>query len=540
MNGMNDQGTERPTTAVSRRRFLQGTAALTMTGGLLTDLLKTAHALEPAEVAGSDPDLHFLRRISFAPTPQELQKVRDMGRDAYLQEQLTLQDSATELDVTLRYPLVAGNALTTFVGSAAGIVRTVATGQLQAAMIYRAVHSQAQLFEVMVDFWNDHFNTYIDKNPVPLKLTFDREAIRPNALGNFKTLLRATVFHAEMLHYLDNWLNSAESINENYARELLELHTLGRDGGYTDADLKALARILSGWTYTEGVQGDPLNGQFYADVVFKPELHDTSAKRFLGHDFAAGGGAEELDRALELLVDHPSTAQYIAQKLCAKFVADKPPASLVAAVTNTFTTTDGDIPSMLRVIFQSAEFANSAGQKFKRPINAMAGAVRAIGMGTTEYTVNIGLFGTVNGAGALVEHLTAGGQAPFGWVPPNGYPDERRYWSNTNSLLQQQKFLVQLAESLSYGRLLDDPLGFLLQGTSIASAVTQASTPREAVDNALRNLLLEAIPASGRSAILDFMAQGGDPDTEVDKDELENRVKGLVFVLLSSPWFLVR
>lgn len=523
----------------TRREFLQGTAALALWGSLAADLAKQADAATPSDIAGDDPDLHLLRRISFGPTLESLARIRSIGAEAYLEEQLSLRDTETETDVALRYPLTTLDAAGIYSSSGAGFAIGAHVAQLQAAMIYRAIRSEAQLFEVMVDFWNDHFNTYIYKNNIPLKISFDRDVIRAHALGDFRSLLKATVRHAEMLHYLDNWINTAGAINENYSRELLELHTLGKDGGYTEQDLKELARILSGLSYASSIAGDPLNGVLYADAVFNASQHDDGAKVFLGQTFAAGGGEADIDRALDLMLDHPSTARHIARKLCQRFVSDEPAQSLVERVAASFRNSGGDIPEMLRVIFSSAEFATSAGEKFRRPMQAVAGAARACGIQAEGQTLNTGLFGTSTGGGLLFQQLSAAGQAPFGWVPPDGYPDGARYWANTNALLHQQRFLVALAESASYDRLLRDPQAYLQQGNSVASEVARAATPREALDNCLQHLMLTALPSSAYVACLNFMAQDDDADAEVPAGELQNRIKGLVFVLLSSPWFLL-
>lgn len=524
-------------TAMKRRTFLQAAGYTALYGSLAADLAKTAAALTPKEIASDNPDLHLLRRISFGPVAQELARLRSMGRQAYIEEQLAARDDG--LTATAFYPLIAADAASLYLSTGAGFAIDTHLAHLQSAMIHRAVFSPAQLHEVMTDFWNDHFNTYFKKNPIPLKIAFDRDVIRAHALGNFKTLLRATVRHPEMLRYLDNWMNSKDAINENYARELLELHSLGRDGGYTEADMKALSRILSGLSYPV----DPIAGTVlgYGSAYFDATKHDGSEKSFLGQNFPAGGGEEEIDRALDLILDHPGTAQFIARKLCQRFIADDPPVSAIAQVANTFTATGGDIPAMLLTLLNSTEFAASTGQKIKRPSLAIIGAVRACGINLYDYALNTNIYGTaLLGGGLVFQSLVAAGQQPFGWVPPNGYPDTAAYWSNTNSLLYQQKFLVQLAETISYGRVLADPAGAVQQGNSVATHVARATTPREAVRNAIANLLFTALPNEATAAAVAFVSQDGDPDAVMAASELEQRVKGLVFVLLSSPWFLLR
>lgn len=524
-------------TVMKRRTFLQAGGYGLLYAGLAADFAKSAHALTPKEIASDDLDLHLLRRISFGPVAQELARVRLIGREAYIEEQLNARDDG--VTATAFYPLIAADATAIYASSGAGFSIDTHLAHLQSAMIHRAVFSPAQLHEVMTDFWNDHFNTYIKKNPIPLKICFDRDVIRAHALGNFKTLLRATVRHPEMLYYLDNWMNAKDAINENYARELLELHTLGKDGGYTEADMKALSRILSGLSYPI----DPVAGTLvgYGSYFFDINKHDRGAKTFLGQYFPAGGGEEEIDHALNLILDHPGTARFIATKLCRRFVADQPPEALISRIASTFRATGGDIRAMLRALLQSAEFAASAGQKIKRPLQAMIGAVRACGVNLYDYALNTDIYGTaLLGGGVLFQSLAAAGQQPFGWVPPNGYPDSATYWGNTNSLLYQQRFLVRLSETISYGRAMADPAAFAQQGNSTATGVTRATTPREAVDNAIANLLFTQLPTAAAQAALAFVAQDADPDATMDAAQLELRVKGLVFVLLSSPWFLVR
>lgn len=525
--------------AMQRRTFLKTAGYAALYGGLIADFSKSALALTPKEIVGSDPDLHLLRRISFGPTAQELARVRQIGRSAYIDEQLGASDAATDLTVAALYPLTSLDPTGLFVSSGSGFTIDTHIAELQSAMVYRAIFSSAQLYEVMVDFWNDHFNTYIKKNPIPLKLDFDRRVIRPNALGNFKTLMRATAHHPEMLYYLDNWMNAKGAINENYARELLELHTLGKDGGYTEADMKALSHILTGLTYPI----DPLAGTVigYGAYAFDANRHDSEEKTFLGEHFPAGGGEAEINRALDLILAHPGTARFIARKLCVRFVADAPSDALVEQIAGVFTSTQGDIRAMLSAILKSDEFAQSPGLKFKRPQDAMIGAVRACGLNRFDQLLNTDIFGSaVTGGGVLMEGLRSAGQLPFNWVPPNGYPDRMSYWGNTNSLLQQERFVVRLVETLSYSRVLSDPADAALLGNSVAVGVARAKTPRQAVDNSIANLLFTDLPADARGAALAFVAQDANPDAEMEAAELEKRVKGLVFALLSSPWFLLR
>ncbi|MFN7131390.1 MAG: DUF1800 domain-containing protein, partial [Myxococcales bacterium] len=275
------------------------------------------------------------------------------------------------------------------------------TDELAAARLIRAVESRRQLQEVLVDFWFNHFNVSADKGAVRWLVTsYERDAIRPHVFGSFRALLGATARHPAMLFYLDNWLSAREGVvltelpkkerrvlkraggqqpglNENYARELLELHTLGVDGGYTQDDVREVARAFTGWS----IERPREEGTF----VFRDAIHDRDAKRVLGHHLPSGGGIEDGERVLDLLARHPSTARFIALKLCRKFVSDDPPKALVERVAKRFLETEGDLPSVYATIFSAREFwsEGARGSKTKTPFELAASSLRALG-GTTD------------------------------------------------------------------------------------------------------------------------------------------------------------
>ncbi len=257
--------------------------------------------------------------------------------------------------------------------------------ELQAAKVIRAVMSERQLEEIMVDFWFNHFNVFAGKGDVRWYVSaYERDAIRPHALGTFPDLVRATARHPAMLFYLDNWLSARPDfivpagpnrgrnagLNENYARELMELHTLGVDGGYTQRDVTEVARAFTGWT----IDRPQINGRF----VFRPLMHDGGEKVVVGHRIPAGGGQGHGERVIEILTRHPSTARFVATKLVRRFVSDTPPPALIARVAATYTGTGGNIPAMLRVIFESREFSGEDAYraKIKKPFEFVASAVR--------------------------------------------------------------------------------------------------------------------------------------------------------------------
>lgn len=376
----------------------------------------------PAEVEGETAVLRrLLNRAGYGPHPGELAQAAQKGVAGWLEEQLhpaDIEDLAADLLVRhFTFYQMDANEL------AAQEEQDIAH-EFIAAAVLRPLYSKRQLYETMVEFWSDHFNIYLQKDKFmpALKLIDDREVIRPHALGKFRDLLFASAHSPAMLLYLDNTFNEQAHPNENYARELMELHTLGVHGGYTQQDVMEVARIFTGWK----VGRSRHEGQF----LFNPDLHDFDAKVVLGHTFPAGRGQEEGVELLELLVTHPSTAHFIATKLVRRFVADGPTPTLVERVAQTYQETDGDIKSMLRVIFLSQEFA-SAPPKLKRPFSFFVSALRTL---HTDLKPGQGR--------AIARWLAVLGQMPFHWPPPNGYPDVSTAW--TNNLLSRWNFALAL------------------------------------------------------------------------------------------------
>lgn len=335
------------------------------------------------------------------------------------------------------------------------------SAELQASRILRAVYSERQLQEVMVDFWTNHFNVFMGKGADRWLLpAYDRDTIRPNAMAKFGTLLEATAKSPAMLFYLDNFqsvspnmrqprgLQAAQrprrGINENYARELMELHTLGVDGGYTQKDVQEIARCFTGWTIFQprgggaavnamlGEAGRRNAGTFF----FNGRAHDDGEKTVLGHKIPEGGGIKDGLMVLDILARHPSTAKFIATKLVRHFVADNPPASLVSRVAATYTKTDGDIREMLRTIFFSNEFNSPEAYraKIKRSFELVISAVRTLGADT-------------NGGPAIHQWMQRMGEPLYGHQTPNGYSDAADAWVNTGGLLERMNFGLALASN---------------------------------------------------------------------------------------------
>jgi uncharacterized protein (DUF1800 family) len=402
-------------------------------------------------------------------------------------------------------------------------------GELGASRVARAVGSERQLEEVLVDFWENHFSVFSGKGRTRYFLPeYDAHAIRPHVLGRFRALLGAVVKSPAMLHYLDNWQSVADSgrpvlqpvnprvarrravqlaraadenpplaqlagrrrgVNENYARELMELHTLGVDGDYTQQDVGEVARALTGWTLERGLQG----GAF----VFRPQLHDAGEKVILGTRFPAGRGQEEGEAVLDLLARHPSTARFLATKLVRRFVSDTPPATLITRAADTFTRTDGDLREVVRTIVTSPEFFSSAAYraKVKRPFELVTSALRAVGAAPDTTLRTAQLIGRL-------------GQPLFGHQAPNGYPETGDAWMNTGAILNRINFGLAVAA----GRV----PGVRLVGWPPARDL--ARQPREAqVDGVIRELFGGAVSTVTREVLRTgtnpLLARAGGPDT---------------------------
>jgi uncharacterized protein (DUF1800 family) len=342
------------------------------------------------------------------------------------------------------------------------------TQELMQAKILRAAMSERQLEEVLADFWFNHFNVFIGKGQVRQYLTdYEQNVIRPHVLGSFRDLLGATAHSPAMLFYLDNFQSSSPNaavtispemerrlndprlrpeqrrqlmqrlqmrlpqqrqqrgLNENYARELMELHTLGVDGGYTQKDVIEVARALTGWTIDQPRMG----GAF----LFRPQMHDANEKVILGANFPKGGGQEEGERVLDMLAKHPSTARHISYKLAQRFVADEPPKALVDRAAKKFLDTKGDLREVTRVIITSPEFfaAEAYRAKVKTPLEFVVSAIRASGA-------------TIVNAQPLVQAMQQLGMPLYGCQPPTGYSMTADAWVNTGALLNRMNFAVAL------------------------------------------------------------------------------------------------
>jgi len=373
-----------------------------------------------------DPAFHLLSRAAYGPWPGDLDRLRAMGTGNWIEEQLApenIDDRACDLRAR-RFETIWHEP-----GTCYEYKKPVLREEITRHTLLRGVYSKRQLFEVMVGFWTDHLNINLEKGDcIYLKPADDRLVIRAHALGKFKDLIRASATSPAMLVYLDGKENKratpADVPNENYARELLELHTLGVDGGYTQSDVFEAARSLTGWRLRTGWRK--------GTVYFDPTMHDDGEKHVLGQLIPAGGGAADLDRLIDIACGHPSTARHIATKLVRRFVSEDVPAALVTRVAEVFTATDGDIKALVRTILGSEEFKAARGLKFKRPFQYIVSSLRALGADTHAHQ-------------PLIEYLQRMGQGPFQYPTPDGYPDRAAPWLGT--LLWRWNFAFALASN---------------------------------------------------------------------------------------------
>ncbi|RXZ38930.1 DUF1800 domain-containing protein [Oxalobacteraceae bacterium CAVE-383] len=406
--------------------------------------------------------LHVLNRLAYGPAPGDLAQIRREGVKAYIDAQLNPASIPLPADLQARLDSLPSATLTpsqafvqygppSFAADNASVeeknrsrqrAARELTPQTHQARIWLAAQSPRQLQEVMTEFWFNHFNVFEGKGWDRYWIAdFENKAIRPNALGNFRQLLGAVAHHPAMLFYLDNWLSSGvgapeargrfKGLNENYARELMELHTLGVDGGYTQSDVVAMARVLSGWTIdVQGMQ----HGREDAGFVFNPRRHDSGPKVLLGQTLQMADGAREGERALDLLAAHPSTARFISTKLVEYFVSDQPDPALVDRLARRYQASGGDIKAVLRELFDSPQFWDRKNyqSQFKTPYQYVISSLRASGT-------------PVRNVKPVDNILYQLGMPLYGWLTPEGYSYAQSVWLNPDALLRRINFAATLA-----------------------------------------------------------------------------------------------
>lgn len=460
---------------------------------------------------GSPPSplLHLLNRLSYGPRPEEVAHASAVGYAAFLEEQLhpeTVDDAAADAELQ-KMPILF---MSRWDAHSLPNREYRCAKALAKGMITRAVLSRRQLLERMAEFWSDHFNIPADEY-APDLIQFQRDVIRKHALGNFRDMLIETAKSPAMLRYLNNDANVAGNPNENYARELMELYTLGVDGGYTESDVKEVARAFTGWT---------IHNKTRTGFYFRPEDHDTGAKLVLGHALPADRGLEDGLHVLSITARHPSTAHFVCRKLCVRFVSDNPPQALVDQLAATWQETGGEIKPVLRQLFLSTEFQSAVGQKLRRPLDFLIGALRATG---THMRYDWQLEQVVNELG----------QPPYGWHPPNGYPDVAGAWASTGGLLARWNTAMLLTHS-AYSDAQDSGWGLT---TEIRQRIGAPTTAGELVDAVATQVFGEPLDEAERQPFINYVVESGAAAAAIDQRLLGRKLGSLYGLMLASPHF---
>lgn len=370
--------------------------------------------------------VRLLNRAAFGPIPGDVVKVEKMGVEAWLNEQLNAPTDDSLEAPGLQLRLATIDAIHADGWELRDIQEDEVIRQLQQATILRAVYSPWQLRERMVDFWTNHLNIYsrkLESFSAPYKAVDDTVVIRNHALGSFPEMLKASARSPAMLSYLDNQKNKKGVANENYAREIMELHTLGVDGGYTQKDVQEVARCLTGWT----IEDRPFQPR--GNFRFDESLHDNGAKLVLGHRIPPGGGVRDGEMVLEILAKHPSTARFISRKMVRYFYGEED-AALVAETAKIYLKTDGDIKAMVKHLMTTPRL-QTAPPTMKRPFDFIVSTLRATDANT-------------DGHKNIQDYLDKMGQPLFQWPMPDGYPDKTVAW--TGSLLTRWNFVIALLQ----------------------------------------------------------------------------------------------
>ena len=473
--------------------------------------------------------LHLLRRVTFGLSPELYADVKAVASIDWLTKQLSpssIDDSTCDAILT-HFPLANATPPTAW-AHGGGKPSFDPMLDLARATIARSIWSQRQLFEVMVEFWSNHFNvTSPSGNVWSGRAWEDAYVIRPNALGRFEDLLRASSRSPSMGLYLDNFSSTGSNPNENYARELLELHTVGVDAGYTHADIRGAALALTGhWLWTPYNGGDSGN---YGTWRYQPTRHYVGAVQCFGWSHAnasATNGLAVSDSLISYLAHHPSTARHLAQKLATRFVSDTPSTTLINSLARVYLDNDTQIVPVLKSLFASSEFLDSVGGKFRRPYEDLVATLRICGI-TADPNAD-----SLSGIDAIAKGSLLLGQAPLLWGTPDGYPDVAANWVgsgtslfrwNVHAVITQHWAMTGLKYPDLYKRLV--PNG--------------ATTRGALVDATIASLLPGiAVSATHRSALLTFL--GGDGPVNAHTGDTTWLYPILAALVLDTPYWSQR
>jgi uncharacterized protein (DUF1800 family) len=511
------------------RRTLLRRAGLAGAAGLASSLLVPGGAAAATPTAASlvsaDPLLHLLRRATYGPTPAAGAEIRRLGAQAWLERQLVpaaIADDACDA-VLGRLALLNLDIAGVRAAAAAGKLKVHgydAMQQVGYAALARAAWSERQLFEVMVDFWSNHLNVTCpfggawDSRP-----DYDRTVIRAHALGRFADMLKASARHPAMLAYLDNRVSTKARPNENYGRELLELHTVGLI--HTETDVQQAARLLTGLTVNKTT----------GTYRYEPNWHATGPVTVVGFTAANAtptGGEAAAVALLDHLAMHPATARRIAHKLCVRFLADAPPAALVNRLAEVYLAERSAIAPVLRALFGSAEFAASVGTKVRTPLEDLVATVRVLGLRPEAPDTG------VTGLRALYWMAEAVGQAPLRWSPPNGYPDVAAAWASPSGHLGRWNGHLNLAAGWWPKQLVRPP--------SLRKHLvpTLPTTYGGLVDALTRRLLGVVVSDAHRAALAAFFGKKPTTTLKPTDGAVNGALPYLVALILDSPYFSMR
>jgi uncharacterized protein (DUF1800 family) len=475
----------------TRRAFFGALSALATSAATADAPLRSPSPAKPTVLP--DAELTLVRRITNGLTLEEIASVYACGYNGYVDMQLNpaaIDDSAC--DARLAPYTAIGLPTPQLYALDSSTVQT----QVIESTILRAIYSKRQLFERMVEFWTDHFNT--DINTVGILKTADvRDVLRGNALTSFLAMLNAQATSPAMINRLDNQQNSNTALNQNYAREVLELHTLGVNGGHTQQDIVEVARCFTGWRYND-TTNDPNRGTF----LFNQSVHDPGTKLVLGHTIA-GAGVNEGLVVLKILADHPSTHRSLSKKLLRWFIDYAPSDALVSDVAEVFRQSGGDIKTVVKRVlaFDNMRWAPPL---FKRPFHYIVSGLRAMNAHMTRYD-------------SLRHTWLAGmGQVPFNWNPPNGYPQSFEYWGRL--VLPRWNFAFSLGVPGSVG-------GAAIDTTALLSG---AATAQKIADRLDLLIFGGEMPLTDKAALVTYL--GPDPPGPT-------RIRDAFGLALASPGF---
>lgn len=535
---------------LSRRKLIGGLGAAAAATGAAWAEVENASARPAlkwtAKTAADmpEPDIEslLLSRAAFGARPGELEHARDIGARAWIEEQLdyeSIDDSAVEDELISKLPALSMRPRQIL---AYGNNENEAPQQLALSTTYRFIYSKRLIYQAMVEFWSDHFNIALPTNQARyLKIIDDNEVIRKHALGNFKELLTASAQSPAMLNYLDNDENRKRAPNENYAREIMELHTLGasnEDGDpYSETDVFEVAKCFTGWAWDRS-QTSPTRGEF----LYRDADHDNSSKTVLGETIPPGGKMNDALEVINRLCDHPATGRFLATKLIRRFVTDDPltqTPELVDRVAERFASTGGDIKEMLYTIFTSTEFGSSFGSyggRLSRPIDLFVRALRVSGLPPSSFDLTYSRTARNSLYYKLDRMLQAMGHRLFYWSTPDGYPDVKEAWSASAVMLSRWNFGLALCGAGDpRGRILGAQLvnGFTPQ--MAADARNDFSTAGEAIDYWVERLMHREMNPADRDLVIDFLTDGGSADTPYAS--VSSRIGSTIALILDSPYF---